>query len=70
MKDELQEKTEKLIENLERLINEYEDETGLSITALRIHFDEGDCLKKVHMRTEYYNYEGALVRTPCDWAKN
>ena len=68
MKNELQAKTEKLIESMERLINEYEYETGISITALRIHFDEGDCLKKVRMRTEYYDYEGALVKTPCDWA--
>ena len=64
--DKLKKKTERLIEALESLINAYEDETGVSITALRIGLDD-DCRKTVRMRTEFYNYEGALVNTPCDW---
>lgn len=67
MRDELQELTQALKDNLERLINEYEEQTGISVTALRVYFDEGYCVKRVYMRTEYYNYEGALVDTPCDW---
>ena len=66
----LKQKTVQLQEALQDLINAYEQETGVSVTALRIRFDESDCRKKVYMRTEYYDYEGALVNTPCDWGRD
>ena len=60
---ELQNKVEELVAGLENLINHFENETGISITATKIRFDEGDCKKKIYLKMQYYNFDQALVNT-------
>lgn len=59
---QLTEKTEKLIDEMEYLINTYENETGISVDNIAIRFDGSECAKKIMIRCNYYNFESALVR--------
>ena len=59
-------KVDTLVENIENLINDFEDETGISITATRIRFDEGDCKKKIYLGMQYYNFDQALVNAESE----
>lgn len=60
--EQLTEKTEKLIGEMERLVNAYEYETGISVDNIAIRFDGSECAKKIMIRCNYYNFESALVR--------
>ena len=59
--EQLTHKTEVLVETIETLINDYEDETGISVARIAVRFDESECAKKVSIRCNYYNFEQALV---------
>lgn len=61
--NQLQIKVENLVDAIDRMINQFEDETGMSITAAKIRFDEKECKKHIYFKMQYYNFEQALVNS-------
>ena len=48
----LQDKVENMIERIDLLINGFEKETGISITAAKIRFDEKECKKHIYFKMQ------------------
>jgi len=55
-------RTNELADAIEREVNSYERETGVSVNSIRVFWSEDDCQKHIRILCDYFNFESAMVR--------